>query len=191
MNYGGELWSWADENWACLFQGGRYDHNSGLYNFRNRDYSPTLGRWMQQDPAGYVDGANLYEFVGDSPVDRTDPSGRSESEEEEDKLKSCYRDCEKLYMAGVVAALEIPDPIDAAVAMILAAKAYADCLDKCSAEAPRCYPPGKPLPPKEPPGGCPEGTYWDKTTHRCEKIPPSPQYPPPYGGPPIIPLPTH
>src|SRR5262249_41661906 len=25
----------------------------GLYNFRNRDYSPTLGRWLLLDPSGY------------------------------------------------------------------------------------------------------------------------------------------
>jgi hypothetical protein len=29
-------------NWIYLHQGGRYDTVSGLYNFRNRDYSPTL-----------------------------------------------------------------------------------------------------------------------------------------------------
>src|SRR5207244_3840005 len=28
--------------WVYLHQGGRYDSNSGLYNFRNRTYSPTL-----------------------------------------------------------------------------------------------------------------------------------------------------
>jgi RHS repeat-associated protein len=39
-----------------LFQGGRLDVNTGMYHFGARDYSPTLGRWVQQDPAGYVDG---------------------------------------------------------------------------------------------------------------------------------------
>lgn len=38
-------------------------------------YSPTLGRWMQMDPAGYVDGANLYQFVNSQPVNGTDPAG--------------------------------------------------------------------------------------------------------------------
>ncbi len=38
---------------AYLFQGGRFDTAVGLYNFRHRDYSPSLGRWLQQDAAGY------------------------------------------------------------------------------------------------------------------------------------------
>jgi RHS repeat-associated protein len=42
------------------YQCGRLDSNTGLYHFRHRDYSPTLGRWLEQDPAGYVNGANLY-----------------------------------------------------------------------------------------------------------------------------------
>lgn len=38
-------------------------------------YSPTLGRWMQQDPVGYMDGANSYQVVMDSPVNYVDPLG--------------------------------------------------------------------------------------------------------------------
>jgi RHS repeat-associated protein len=48
-------------SWLYLYQGGRYDTTSGQYNFRNRDPSPTVGRWMRQDPAGYaVVDTNLY-----------------------------------------------------------------------------------------------------------------------------------
>jgi RHS repeat-associated protein len=42
------------------FQGRRYDPEQGLYYFRNRTYSPSLGRFVQRDPIGYVDGMNLY-----------------------------------------------------------------------------------------------------------------------------------
>jgi RHS repeat-associated protein len=63
-------------NWVYLYQAGRYDTTSGLYDFRNRDYSPTLGRWLQQDPIGYAAGdANLYCFVLNDPTKYTDPSG--------------------------------------------------------------------------------------------------------------------
>jgi RHS repeat-associated protein len=71
--------SWAGTSdtytWIYGFQGGRYDSYAGLYNFQRREYDPTLGRWMQQDPAGYVDGKNLYRALTDSPVDFVDPLG--------------------------------------------------------------------------------------------------------------------
>lgn len=38
-------------------------------------YSPTLGRWTQADPKGYVDGLNLYEGFSSNPVARVDPMG--------------------------------------------------------------------------------------------------------------------
>ncbi len=62
-------------NWLYLFQAGRFDPASGLYDFRNRDYAPILGRWLQQDPVGYVDGANLYDYLADNPVNYVDPMG--------------------------------------------------------------------------------------------------------------------
>src|SRR5262249_37472742 len=62
--------------WNYLHQGGRYDSASGLYNFRNRDYSPTLGRWTEVDPLGFGAGdSNLYRDVWDNPINRADPSG--------------------------------------------------------------------------------------------------------------------
>jgi RHS repeat-associated protein len=62
--------------WVYLQQGGRYDTTSGLYSFRSRDYSPTLGRWVQQDPVSYGAGdTNLYRFLLNRPVNLTDPMG--------------------------------------------------------------------------------------------------------------------
>ncbi len=42
-------------------------------NARNRNYDPTLGRWINQDPAGYINGANTYQFVVSNPVNAVDP----------------------------------------------------------------------------------------------------------------------
>ena len=47
----------------------------GMYYFKARIYSPTLGRFMQSDPIGYSDGINWYNYVGSDPVNGTDPSG--------------------------------------------------------------------------------------------------------------------
>ena len=67
----------SDFDWKYLHQGGRYDATSRLYSFRHRDYSPTLGRWLQQDSAGYVDGGTLFAYALSRPTGVLDPSGLS------------------------------------------------------------------------------------------------------------------
>jgi RHS repeat-associated protein len=63
--------------WLYLHQGGRFDSVSGLYHFRFRDYSPTLGRWTSLDPLRFDAGdVNLYRTVFNAPTVFTDPSGQ-------------------------------------------------------------------------------------------------------------------
>jgi len=51
------------------------DEESGFYYFGLRYYIPWLGRWCSPDPAGVVDGNNLFVYVKNNPLKYTDPNG--------------------------------------------------------------------------------------------------------------------
>ncbi len=57
------------------YTGQRFDSESGLYYYKNRYYSPKLGRFLQPDPIGLLGGLNLYTYVENSPLNYTDPRG--------------------------------------------------------------------------------------------------------------------
>jgi len=51
---------------------GQVNDGTGVYFYRNRYYSPTLQRFISEDPLGDV---NLYEYARNNPVRNTDPLG--------------------------------------------------------------------------------------------------------------------
>jgi RHS repeat-associated protein len=57
------------------YAGRKLHERSGLYYYRNRFYSPVLGRFITQDPIGLLGGANLYAYVGNDPANYIDPLG--------------------------------------------------------------------------------------------------------------------
>ena len=56
----------------------------GMYSYKARIYSPTLGRFLQPDPAGYPDGPNNYNYAVSDPVNGTDPSGMNPFDDADD-----------------------------------------------------------------------------------------------------------
>ena len=57
------------------YAGKERDDSTGLYYYGARYYLPWMGRWLKPDPAGTVDGLNLYAFVGGNPISTVDPTG--------------------------------------------------------------------------------------------------------------------
>jgi RHS repeat-associated protein len=64
-------------DWTIGHHGLPYDRESGLIYNRHRMLHPSLGRFLQRDPLGYVDGMSLYEYVTGNAVGRVDPRGLS------------------------------------------------------------------------------------------------------------------
>jgi RHS repeat-associated protein len=59
---------------------GHYVHlPTGLALPLHRAYAADLGRWTSEDPAGLIDGVNLYRYVRGNPVSFFDPSGEMTS----------------------------------------------------------------------------------------------------------------
>ena len=84
----------ADFGFAGMFQ----TTGAGPLLTRFRAYDPELGRWLSRDPlknAEFGEGPNLYLYVGDDPVNRTDPSGLCDGCEVQEKIFT--------YATGVLA----------------------------------------------------------------------------------------
>lgn len=56
------------------YDGRDFDPEVGLQYNRARHYDPEMGRWINLDPIGFEDGANLYRYVGNGPCNLTDPT---------------------------------------------------------------------------------------------------------------------
>ena len=71
----GSTLSSSAKDWVFLHQGGERIA-AGDYEFRNRVYSPSLGRWLSNDPLGFEAGdQNWYRAIGNNPGNGLDPSG--------------------------------------------------------------------------------------------------------------------
>ncbi len=70
----------ADELTHYRYSGQERDNATGFYYYGARYYANWLGRWLSPDPAGTIDGPNLYAFVGNNPVSMVDVGGMGQDE---------------------------------------------------------------------------------------------------------------
>ncbi|MGA6366664.1 RHS repeat-associated core domain-containing protein [Proteus penneri] len=78
--YGGTA-IWSSENaveadYKTIRYSGKEKDSTGMYYYGYRYYQPWIGRWLSADPAGTIDGLNLYRMVRNNPVTLHDPDGR-------------------------------------------------------------------------------------------------------------------
>ncbi|MBR8657306.1 RHS repeat-associated core domain-containing protein, partial [Achromobacter sp. Marseille-Q0513] len=82
------------------------DDSTGFYYYGARYYLSWQGRWLNPDPAGPADGANLMEFVNGNPLSfidpdghgKTDPSKQASTDWSFDHVKTLMQSMLKTYM---------------------------------------------------------------------------------------------
>ncbi|SDW24775.1 insecticidal toxin complex protein TccC [Pseudomonas syringae] len=89
--FGGTAW-WAarsavEAKYKTVRYSGKERDASGLYYYGFRYYAPWLQRWINPDPAGDVDGLNLFQFIANSPINYRDASGLQKYKSKYDRVE--------------------------------------------------------------------------------------------------------
>jgi len=100
------------------YTGRELDAESGFYYYRARYYDPGIGRFISEDPTGFVSkDPNFYRYVFNRPITLTDPLGRGLKESLSGGIKIGGG---VLGLIGTVAAaIAIANPVGAAAVIIV------------------------------------------------------------------------
>ena len=74
--FGGAYTITGSETLSARFPGQWFQLEAGLHYNWHRHYDPSLGRYTQPDPLGFVDGPSVFAYAKSVPMSLTDFSGR-------------------------------------------------------------------------------------------------------------------
>jgi RHS repeat-associated protein len=139
-----------------LLTGREYVQQIGVYDYRNRAYSPQFGRFFQSDPVSFKADVNLYRYVVNSPANKRDPTGLVPVPCNSDEIAACKSECEGKGDEYVSC------QADAGYLFGVAVWRNNACLCKKTMELCRC--------------SCPSGTQIDRKVPKGEPCPPNVQH---------------
>lgn len=84
---------------------------AGLYDFGLRFYDPVIGRWLTEDPAGIVDGLNLYAYVRNNPLKYFDEHGLFSLSGAWEGCKACVSATVDFFSGGFMSYIDTASPV--------------------------------------------------------------------------------
>lgn len=88
------------------FTGREWDTEIDVYAYRARYYSPTVGRWLSEDPIGLAGGNHLSAYVSNNPTRLIDPFGLCEEPPAESLKDRLVRN-----LLGLMDMLTLAEPV--------------------------------------------------------------------------------
>ena len=78
------------------YTGREWDAETGLYYYRARYYQAASGRFLSEDPLGFLAGINFFSYVRGNPTNLLDPMGLAECQDK--KQEECAQEVARLLL---------------------------------------------------------------------------------------------